>query len=286
MIDAASIILRTSGFIALFQAAGLAIFLALFHSHLTPATGFSLRRTGLASALAALVLVTGHFLMEPARMGGDLAAMRDPSLRDFVLRSPLATAFVWRAGGLALQAGGLAWASSPGRAVALIGAAATLVGFTQVGHTASHSPRLLLAGILLIHIAIVAFWFGALLPLRRIALREAPVDAAPAIAAFSRIAILLVPLLGVAGVTLALLLLGHWSNLRTPYGQIIVLKATVFGGLLLLAALNRWRYMPALAAGAPHAVRDFSRSVMTEYVLIAAILAATAALTTLYSPGS
>jgi putative copper resistance protein D len=286
MIDTASIVLRASSFIALFQAAGIAIFHALFQAQLAQATMLSLRRTGLWSALAALVLVTAHFLIEPARMGGNLAATTDPALREIVLRSPLATAFAWRAGGLAVLIAGLAWASPAGRAIALLGALAMLIAFAQVGHTANSSSRVLLASILLIHIAIAAFWFGALLPLRRIALWESPARAARVIAAFSRIAITLVPLLAVAGFALALVLLGHWSNLRTPYGRIIMLKVTLFGGLMLLAALNRWRYVPALAAGTAHAARDFSRSVVAEYILIAAVLAATAALTTLYSPES
>jgi putative copper resistance protein D len=286
MIDTASIVLRAASFIALFQAAGIAIFLALFQAQLAQATMLSLRRTGLWSALAALVLVTGHFLFEPARMGGDLAAMKDPALRAFVLQSPLATAFVWRAGGLSVLIAGLAWASPAGRAIALLGALALLIAFAQVGHTANSSSRVLLASILLVHISIVAFWFGALPPLRRIALRESPQSAARVIETFSSIAIVLVPLLAVAGVALAVVLLGQWSNLRTPYGRIIVLKVMLFAGLMLLAALNRRRYVPALAAGTPRAARDFSRSVVAEYILIAAALASTAALTTLYSPDS
>jgi len=61
---------------------------------------------------------------------------------------------------------------------------------------------------------------------------------------------------------------------------ILIAKATVFALLLILAALNRWRFTPALAA-ARGALR---RSIVTEYLLIAGVLAMTAVLTSLYSP--
>jgi putative copper export protein len=54
--------------------------------------------------------------------------------------------------------------------------------------------------------------------------------------------------------------------------------------LMVLAVLNRWRWVPALAAGVVPARAALRRSLTGEYLLIAAVLAATAALTTFYSP--
>jgi hypothetical protein len=54
---------------------------------------------------------------------------------------------------------------------------------------------------------------------------------------------------------------------------------------MLLAALNKWRYGPALARQA-NTGRALARTIAVEYVLIAAVLTATAALTTLFSPDS
>ncbi len=286
MIDGLSIILRALGFIAIFQAAGMAIFLATFHNRLGPANAQVLRRTGLAVAFAALVLVAGHFIMEPARLGGELAAVADSGLRDIVLSSSLAGAFAWRACGLLLLSIGFALSGRHAQLITLVGATLVLIAFTQTGHSTTHSPRLPLAALLLIHVAAVAFWFGSLLPLRRVAAQEPPATAAGIVERFSRLAVGAVPLLAAAGLALAILLLGSWSHLASAYGRLVLLKLAVFCILMGLAALNRWRYGPALSSGEPRRIATFSAVVMGEYVLIAVVLAITAALTALYSPES
>lgn len=284
MIDGISVILRALGFIAIFQAAGMAIFLARFRGRLTPSTAASLRRTGLVVAFAALILVTGHFALEPARLGGELAAIADSGLRGIVLDSSLASAFAWRACGLLLLVAGFAWSGRLAPFLTLAGAAAVLIAFTRTGHTTTHSPQWLLAALLLIHIAAVAFWSGSLLPLRRIASEEPPASAAGIVADFSRLALQVVPLLAAAGIALATLLLQGWRNLATPYGSLILVKLGLFAILMVLAALNRWRYGPGLASGDVRMVSAFRAVVMAEFLLIALVLAATAALTALFSP--
>jgi putative copper resistance protein D len=286
MIDVASVILRALGFMALFQAAGMAMFLALFQGGISDSTTSALRRSGLAASIAALVLVAAHFALEPARLGGELAAIADPVLRDIVLGSPLANAFAWRASGLVLLVIGFALPAHRAPLVALPGAALALFAFTQAGHTTTHSPQWLLGTLLFAHIAAVAFWSGSLLPLRRIALHEPPVVAGRTVEAFSRLAVNVVPLLAAAGIALAVLLLGSWRSMASPYGGLILLKLGLFSVLMLLAALNRWRYGPALAIGEAHSVAAFRAVVLAELLLIAAVLAATAALTALFSPGS
>jgi putative copper resistance protein D len=286
MIDVASVILRALGFIALFQAAGMAMFLALFQGGISDSTTAALRRSGLAASIAALVLVAAHFALEPARLGGELAAIADPVLRDIVLGSPLANAFAWRASGLVLLVIGFALPAHRAPLVALPGAALALFAFTQAGHTTTHSPQRLLGVLLFVHIAAVAFWFGSLLPLRCIAVRETSVSAGSIVEGFSRLAVKLVPLLAVAGIALAILLMGTWSNLATPYGRLILLKVVLFTVVMLLAALNRWRYGPALASGAPRAVTAFCAATGAEIILIGAVMVATAVLTASYSPES
>jgi putative copper resistance protein D len=286
MIDGISVILRALGFIAIFQAAGMAIFLATFRSLLTAAVTAGLRRTGLAAAIAALLLVAAHFVMEPARLGGEFAALGDAGLRDIVLDSSLASAFAWRACGILLLITGFALAHRPVQFFTLPGAALVLLAFTQTGHTTTHSPRWLLAALLLFHVVAAAFWFGALLPLHRIAAQEPPPRAARIVEAFSRLALRLVPLLAAAGIALAALLLGSWDKLATSYGLLIVLKLGLFSILVPLAALNRWRYGPGLASADALIVTSFRRIVMAEFVLITVVLAVTAALTALFSPGA
>jgi putative copper resistance protein D len=70
--------------------------------------------------------------------------------------------------------------------------------------------------------------------------------------------------------------------LRHPYGQLLIVKLSGFLLLMVLAAANRWRWAPALAAGRP--ATALRRSIAMEIVLLVAVLFTTAVLTTYFSP--
>jgi putative copper export protein len=93
-----------------------------------------------------------------------------------------------------------------------------------------------------------------------------------------------VPLLALAGVTLACALLPELAALRRPYGMLLCVKALLFAALLALAALNRQRLTPALARGEAWALPVLRRSLSAEYLLLGMALIATAALSGFFSP--
>jgi putative copper resistance protein D len=282
--DLVSVIVRALSFIALFQAAGIALFLAgvtrgsAFHSD------DRLRDIGTWSAGAAMVLVLAHYLLESARMAGDLAGVLDPSLQSLVLESSTSAALGLRLSGLALLLVAFRMDGNAATPLSLAGVVLVLTGFVAVGHTSTHSPRIALALLLLFHLAVVAFWFGAIVPLHITATREVPQTAARIVERFSSLAIWLVPGLFIAGLALAVLILPNLAALGTAYGQLLILKVIGFSLLLGLASLNKWRLGPALGRGDYGARRAFCGSLVAEAVLIAAVLAATAAMTSLYSP--
>ena len=68
-------------------------------------------------------------------------------------------------------------------------------------------------------------------------------------------------------------------------GLLEVMRFTALSFVLLgLAALNKWRFGPAIERGDTRAARGFRRCVVSEYVLIAAVLSVTAVMTTFFSP--
>lgn len=282
--DFVSVAVRALSFIALFQAAGLALFLAVVARSTAFVSTDTLRRVGMWSAGISIVLVLVHYLLESGRMAGELAGVLDSSLQSLVLHSPLSTALALRLAGLALLLVGFRIEGKAGTHVCLAGVTLVLAGFLAVGHTSTHSPRLLLALLLFFHLVVVAFWFGALVPLHVTAAREAPETAARIVERFSSLAMWLVPGLFVAGLALAALLLPNLAALATAYGRMLLLKVFGFSLLLGLASLNKWRLGPALARGDPSARRAFGGSLVAEMVLIAAVLSVTAAMTSLYSP--
>ena len=282
-VDALSVALRALSFITLFQAAGMAMFIALYGRDLSVCEP-TLRKAGAISALVAVVLVLGHYSLEAARMSGELSGAMDPALQSMVMHSSTSVALALRLVGLVLIAVSFRMSGAQGFASGGLGAIIALVAFTLVGHSADHSPRWLLSVLLLAHLLAVAFWFGALLPLYVVSAREPAALAGKIVERFSALAIGIVPGLALAGFFLADLLLPNLAALGTSYGRLLILKVIGFSLLMVLAALNKWQLGPELAQGERRAGRAFRRSLVAEYILVGAVLSVTAALTTFYSP--
>lgn len=283
LVDGLSAGLRALSFIALFQATGAAMYLACFGG-LVVTTRRAIQRLSVVWALIAIALLVLQYSLEAARMGGDLASMMDGELQALVFHSSAALALALRVAGLTVLAIALRMKSKPSIALVVTATMVVLLGFTLMGHTTSHSPRWLLVPLLLAHLIVVAFWFGALVPLRLAARYENPRTAGAAIEAFSTAATWIVPALFIAGLALATVLLGGFAGLRTPYGQLLILKVVGFFLLMGLASLNKWRLGPAVASGDARLTRHFRRSLQIEYVIVAAVLTVTAVMTTFFSP--
>ncbi len=276
--DILSVTLRAISFVLLFQAAGAAVFRAGFGARLE-VSGRGIRRLGAVAAIAAIVFTAAYYLLEAARMSGDLTGLFDTSLQGLVMLSSSGAAFLCRLVGLAMIV------VAPARTyVPLFGVGLTVVSFALTGHTADHSQRVVLAAMLLTHIAVGVFWFGSLLPLCFVAQREPPERAGQVIESFSRTAMWLVPLIAIVGLVMAAILIPGWATLTEPYGQLLIVKSVLFAVLMGLAAANRLRFGPALTAGRQGGARRFRRVVIAEFVLICLVLAVTACLTEFFSP--
>jgi putative copper export protein len=283
--DALSVALRAVSFVLLLNAAGIPIFIAVF-GRLVPDSLPAITELGRRLAIAALVFVAGHHALEAARMAGEMGGVMDPAMQAMTLRSSEGAAFALRMVGLVLVATGLrrgARSRIPhGRsALAIAGAVLSLAAFTLTGHTSVTPYRPAAAALLTLHLLVVAFWVGSLWPLYLAASSEPPPVASQAIEAFSRMAAWVVPVILLAGIGLTVLLVPNWAVFKQPYGQLLLAKVTLFAVLMALATLNKWTFGPACARGQ---TRAFKRAVAVEYVLICAVLAVTAIMTTFYSP--
>lgn len=190
---------------------------------------------------------------------------------------------VWRQGtgppaGLALfatiAAATLAWS---GHAGATEGAAGTVHRFADV-----------------LHIIAASAWFGALLALL-VKLSPGKPDAgkmqqaALMLHRFSTFGTLFVATLLISGTINSVMIVGLPNMpllLDSLYGALLLAKLALFGGMLLLAALNRWRLTPALSRAADSQELASARthlrlSLTLETILAVAILALVAALGTL-----
>jgi copper resistance protein D len=244
---------------------------------------FQLDRTnGLAAAFACLGLIAAifAFLLRGANLTGDASGMIDPEMLGLLWATPVGTALIARVLGLCLLILGL-FLGRVGIWISMLGGVIAVGSFGQVGHI-SDRAALLLDLTLLIHLLAIALWIGILTPLRRLASSGKTYVAAATVGhQFGVIASFTVPGLIVAGVYMSYHLIGSLAALiETEYGRALLVKTLLLGLLLVLAAANKLRFVPALRSGDPSAARHLSNSIQVEWVIISALLGTTAVLTT------
>jgi copper transport protein len=253
-------VLRGLGYLGTLVAAGAVLFAAWVASSprdRASARWLGARATGLAALVTLLavpvqaVAVTGRGLVEVLRPGGGVGeTLLASSFGQSTLLRIAALSALWltwrftvrddRAGGRQHLLPGLAAAAAAG-------------SFVLDGHQRSVEPTWLLVGADLVHLLAAAAWVGALVLLavavRRRRLDDDPVGAARMVARFSRLALWSVLALSVAGVAMAAVLVrGPRALTSTGYGWTLVAKVVVVGLVLLVAAYNRQRLVPAIAA--------------------------------------
>lgn len=256
-----------------------------------PSVRRTLNRGLLVAAWVAILTTLLRWPLQAGFLGGgSWAAAVDPMLLGIVLESAAGTRMVMSLGGLllvqaiAFEGGRLRLVA---KVLALVGAVVVLLSFSQVGHTRA-DPRWLLGGLLVAHLATVAFWIGAFLPLYRLA--AFPVDdptPGRILSRFGRVAMGAVGLLVLSGLLLAWWLVGGLSPLlTTAYGQWLLAKVSLVCLLLGFAAWNKWRLVPLLECGAANARGRLRGSILAEVSLVGGILLVTAVFTTLAAPGT
>ena len=280
-VDAVAVAERALAWLSLYQAVGAALFVALFLRGV-PTLCERVRRIGGLAACIGGVLLLAQLPLMAARMAGDSSGLTNANLLHLALHSSQARSCGGMLLGLVLLAIGLLMRGA--RVSIWFGIGLATISPTLTGHTSVHAHRALLAPLLSAHVLIGAFWLGSLWPLLLTVRFERPTDAVAVLQKFSRMAGWLVPCLALAGLGMAFLLIGDWSVLRRPYGELLLGKLGVFALLLALAAVNRWRFTPMMSLAPAAARRALQRSIITEYLLIAAVLGMTATLTTLFGP--
>jgi len=273
--DLLSVLVRTLGFVCLFQAAGAAFFVLLFGAWV-PRSSESIRRLALATAIAGVVLLAAHQCLEAARMGDGWSSLIDARLESLAWNGRSGNATLIEMIGLGVIAFGMAQPVAEAASIASCGAIIATCAAVITGHTSVHAQRAFLAPLLAVHLVLVAFWFGALLPLIICCARESRQATMLVLQGFSGVAGVLVPCIAVAGLAMALILMPHSASWQTTYGFLVLAKIAAFAVLMVLAAWNRWWATPGSLG--------LRRSIAVEFAVIVGVLAATATMTTLFSP--
>ncbi|HWJ70390.1 MAG TPA: copper homeostasis membrane protein CopD [Sphingobium sp.] len=261
---------------------------------------------GLVIGLAAtgLGVSSGGLLLMTANMMGVSIAAVDPATIGMLLReTSLGWAFLARAGALVVMLAMALLARSTGGpplVVMIILGGIALASLAWSGHGAAGegaSGWLHLASDI-IHLLAAAAWIAALCAFLLILSANRPAGpsrlcaAHRALAGFAMIGTCIVTLIVVSGLINSAMLIGlaNVGSLGTSlYGQLLLLKLGLFGGMLLLAASNRFRLTPAFQQAIAHgetstAILRLRQSLWLETGAGLAVLALVAWLGTLAPP--
>jgi putative copper export protein len=259
--------MRALYYAASIGAAGLVFFMIGYGHRLRPAEVTRLHRTllgavaiGLAVSVAALAL---RVLVLTAG-----ASMTNGAVWDVMMRSRIGDAFWMRSAGLVLLAAAvMPWRAGP--AIAAVGGVVVLGSYAAMGHSMLFQPRQEIAALVVLHLGVVAFWVGSLLPLLWVAQRPDSGETVTLLHDWSRAATIAVAAMIATGVLLTWYLTVRLDLiLEAWHGWALAGKVLVVLAALGLALSNRLRHTPALEQGQPGAGAGLASSIRLEIVLV------------------
>lgn len=236
--------------------------------------------------IGALLSVAGLVLMTRAMSGETEFAALWPHLQMMVLETDVGLAWTLRMIALIVV---MIW---PGLWLASMAGTVALASLTWSGHGAMDNAWHLLSDIL--HLLAAGAWLGAMLALILMARLDALCSEArirslaDSVKRFEGVGAAIVLILSVTGVANYLFIVGPTLGevLLGTYGILLAIKVVLFGGMLVLAALNRFHLGPlleqSLRAGQHQvAANALRRSVASELVIALLIVGLVAWLGTL-----
>ena len=257
------------------------------------------RVIGWAAALGVVITVVQFGATCLAMTGNDMAALDREMLAFMAFETPMGVSHLVRAAALGLLVA--LWITGrAGRSV--IGALAVIAlgSLAWTGHAGASEAALgwVHRASDIAHLVAGAVWIAALVMFARILLVDfkTPESAPRALSAlehFSGIGAIIISVIIVTGSINLLAIIGFdglWTTLASNYGRLLLLKLALFGAMLGLAGLNRWRLVPGIRASLDGgevvaAIRDLRRSIMAETGLAFLVLAVVAILGTLSPVG-
>jgi putative copper resistance protein D len=208
-----------------------------------------------------------------------LSALDRATLLAVLEATPMSTVLAVRLAALASLLACLALTprSLPAALIALVALATS----AWTGHSGALEGAVGMAqrGLDAIHLGAAALWLGALLVfLASLAGKAERPRLVDRLSAFARTGTLVVVLLAVTGSANAVLIGREGCSPASGWSLLLAAKLALFLAMVGLAALNRWRLTPALAANAPGAERRLRLSLALEASCALAIVALVAVL--------
>ena len=199
-LDGIAVVVRAFYYAATIGATGLAFFTIGYDHRLRPAEVTRLRRTLVGAITAGLALSVGALALRVLVLTAGVS-MTDSAVWDAIMRSRIGDAFWLRSAGLVLlAAAAMPWRAGP--AIAAVGGVLVLGSYAAMGHLMLYQPRQEIAALVVLHLGVVAFWVGLLLPLLSVAQRPDGAETVALLHDWSRAATVAVAAMIATGVLL------------------------------------------------------------------------------------
>jgi copper transport protein len=134
-----------------------------------------------------------------------------------------------------------------------------------------------------VHVAIAGWWIASLIAMQRVCRSNEAAAGVDIVMRFSRIAVVAIAVLILAGIVLIATLVALPITL-TPYLMTLGAKLGIALLVFVLAAYNKFRLTPAVMHGDSNALRSLRIAIELELSLILGVLIATTLMTTYNAP--
>lgn len=246
------------------------------------------RQTLLVAFLGIIASISWFLASVGAMAEMGLSGAIDPDFLGMMWWSPIGDAAVLRTIGFALAVVSIFVHARSEFLLCVISQALLFLGilliafsFTLVGHISNFGA--FEQALLALHIMIMAWWFGALYPLKIACDWSEPKVLFGVMERFGNQAVFMVSLLLAAGLWLAYSLIGTLDALLfSTYGQAILIKLGLVTLILTMAARHKLVMVPSLKAGLGQ--NQLARSIASEMVIAIFILVLTALITSVLGP--
>jgi putative copper resistance protein D len=247
-----------------------------------------LRGWMLWAVIVALLGSVPWLVFTAANMAGDMGAGFDwDTLEPVLFNTAFGSAWLAR-DALALVLTSLLMLAPGRRVLPMLLAAALLASLAAVGHTqqTEGGAHIVHVGADALHLLAAGAWLGGLVALAY-TLFEGGGDEEQILMRFSGMGYIAVAVLIVSGLINGLFLVGTLDALiGTTYGQLLLVKLGLFGGMLALALSNRFWLVPALNAGEPRTLARLRRHVIGEEALGLLVILVVSVLGTMEPPAT
>ncbi|MCW8995768.1 MAG: CopD family protein [Psychromonas sp.] len=249
----------------------------------------------ISSVLGFVAVIINFFIQVGAFSETGLSGMLDPELIRFLWQSTVGDSVAWRLFAFTLLSCALFFGdlnikhktfSLQQAAFSLLYVAATFsfaYSFTSIGHSADIGG--VAKWLLAFHILTVSWWIGALYPLWLSCRLLQPPALYKLMNLFGEIAMFMVGLLIVCGITLLFLFLASPLELfTTTYGQAMLLKLIFVVTILFIAAYHKYHLVEEVQQTA--GIKKLQKSLINEMLIAVLILAVSAVLSSVLGPVS